>query len=145
MERNAPAPALMLGIGGLLPFVGLAAVIGFGPPESHAYGSVMLSHYGAVILSFVGALHWAYAVKRDARGGEAWIRYAFSVAPALAAWLSLQLPVAASLRLQAAGLVICMIFDWRMLRFEPQPKWFLRMRVGLTVVAATSLMLASTW
>jgi hypothetical protein len=102
-----------------------------------------LSYYGAVILTFVGALQWAYALKRSALGGAAWLQYGFSVTPALIAWLSLLFPVWTALQLQAAGLLVCYAFDRNMARFDPVPAWFLRMRAVLTLVGATSLTLAS--
>jgi hypothetical protein len=136
-------PALILGISGLVPFIGLAAMIGLGPPTWYVYWLVALSYYGAVILTFVGAVHWGYALKRSVRGRDAWLQYAFSVAPALTAWLSLLFPVWTALRLQAAGLTICYVFDRNMARFDPVPAWFLRMRAVLTLVGATSLTLAS--
>jgi Protein of unknown function (DUF3429) len=145
MTSPVSAPAMILGISGLVPFVGLAAVIGLGPPTWYVYWLVALSYYGAVILTFVGALHWGYALKRNARGRDAWLQYAFSVAPALIAWLSLLFPVWTSLKLQAAGLLICCLFDRSMSRSDPVPPWFLRLRTGLTLVGAAALILASVW
>ena len=144
-EPRASAPAMILGISGLVPFVGLAAIIGLGPPTWYVYWLVALSYYGAVILTFVGALHWGYALKRNARGRDAWLQYAFSVAPALIAWLSLLFPVWTALKLQAAGLLICWLFDRSMSRSHPVPPWFLHLRTGLTLVGAVSLILASVW
>lgn len=60
-ESSASAPALLIGMSGLIPFVGLAAMVGLGPPTWYVYWLAALSYYGAVILTFVGALHWAYA------------------------------------------------------------------------------------
>lgn len=142
-ELSVSAPVLILGISGLVPFVGLAAVIALGPQTWYAYWMVALSYYGAVILTFVGALHWAYALKRSARGGAAWLQYGFSVTPALIAWLSLLFSVWTALQLQAAGLLVCYAFDRNMARFDPVPAWFLRMRAVLTFVGATSLSFAS--
>jgi len=139
----ASAPALILGIGGLVPFVGLASMAGFGPDAWQGYSLTALSSYGAVILAFVGALHWGYALKRSALEGEAWRQYAFSVAPALLAWLSLLLPVSTALRLQAAGLLICYLVDRISARSDPVPVWFLKLRAVLTAVGAASLALAS--
>jgi hypothetical protein len=139
----ASAPALVLGISGLVPFVALAAMIGLGPVTWYVYWLTVLAYYGAVILTFVGGLHWSYALKRSAHGGEAWLQYGFSVAPALAAWLSLLFPVWTALRLQAAGLLICYVFDRRMARNDPLPEWFLPLRAVLTVVSAASLIFAS--
>jgi len=140
----ASAPALILGIGGLIPFVGLASLAGFGPDAWHDYSLLALSCYGAVILTFVGALHWGYALKRPAFEGEAWLQYAFSVAPALLAWLSLLLPVSAALRLQAASLLVCYVFDRVSARSDPVPAWFLKLRAALTAFGAASLALAGS-
>jgi hypothetical protein len=142
-EASAPMPAIVLGVGGILPFVALTAIIGLGPESWYGYWLVALSYYGAVILAFVGALHWAYAVKRVVPSGEAWLQYGFSVAPSLIAWLSLLFPVWTALRLQAAALLLCYVFDVAMARIDPMPAWFMRLRAGLTGVAATSLILAS--
>ena len=143
--RVAPvsAPAMILGIGGLVPFVGLAVMIALGPGTWYGYSLTALSYYGAVILAFVGALHWGYALKRSALGGEAWLQYGFSVAPALVAWLSLLLPVWTGLRLQAFALLICYVFDRTTAHNDPVPQWFLRLRAVLTVVGAASLIFAS--
>ncbi len=141
--QPAPSAALILGLGGLVPFVGLAAAVGLGPGTWYVYWLVALSHYGAVILTFVGALHWGYALKRSARGGDAWLQYGFSVAPALLAWLSLLFPVWTALRLQAIGLLICYGVDRAMARTDPVPAWFLKFRAVLTLVGAASLLFAS--
>lgn len=145
MNAAAPAavPALVLGAGGLIPFVGLAALAAVGPEASHVYWLTAMSYYGAVILSFVGALHWAHALRRGAAGRSAWIQYGFSVMPALLAWLSLLFPVWTALRLQALALLACYAFDRAMADVDPLPRWFLRLRAGLTGVAAASLLTAS--
>ena len=142
-EARVPIPAIVLGVGGTLPFVALTAIIGLGPESWYGYWLVALSYYGAVILTFVGALHWAYTLKRDAPFDEAWLQYGFSVAQAVIAWLSLLFPVWTALRMQAAALLLCFIFDIAMGRIDPMPGWFMRLRAGLTAVAATSLILAS--
>lgn len=140
---GTPAPAVILGVAGLVPFVGLTAIAAFAPVPYYAFVLYALLGYGAVILSFVGALHWGYAVKRGARGAQAWMQYGWSVLPALAAWLSLLVPVWTGLRLQAGALVACYVFDRVMGRYDPNPRWLLRLRAALTVVAAVSLTIAS--
>jgi len=138
-----PLPALLLGAGGLMPFVGLALLAAVGPVASHVYWLTALSYYGAVILAFVGALHWAYAVKRGVEGQEAWLQYGASVLPALLAWLSLLFPVWTALQLQAGALLACYAFDRAMNGVDPVPPWFLRLRAVLSGVAALSLFAAS--
>ena len=140
---SVSAPALILGLGGLAPFIGLAAMIGLGPDVWYGYSLMALSYYGAVILTFVGALHWGYALKRTALEGEAWLQYGFSVAPALVAWLSLLFPVWTALRLQAVALLICYAFDRSAARNDPVPQWYMRLRAVLELVGAASLTFAS--
>lgn len=139
----APAPALVLGLAGLLPFVGLAMLVLLGDGTWHVYWLTAMSYYGAVIAAFVGALHWGYAVKRGVTGREAWIQYGFSVLPALLAWLSLLFPVWTALRMQALILLICYVFDRAMCTLDPLPRWFLRLRLALTLIGAASLFGAS--
>lgn len=143
LEARLPLPAIILGVGGTLPFLALNALIAFGPESWYGYWLVALSYYGAVILAFVGALHWAFALKRAALRGKAWLQYGFSVTPALIAWLSLLFPVWTALQLQAVGLLACYAFDRNMARFDPVPAWFLGMREVLTLVGAASLIFAS--
>ncbi len=109
----------------------------------YAWWLAALSFYGAVILSFVGALHWGYAVSRGTHGAHAWLQYGFGVAPALAAWLSLLLPVWTALQVQAGGLALVYAFDRGMARGDALPTGFLRLRAALTVIAAASLLFAS--
>ena len=83
MIRAAPAPVLVFSLGGLIPFVGLAALGMFVPGTLHLFGLTTLAQYGAVIVAFVGALQWGYAVVGQATSAHAWIRYGWSVLPAL--------------------------------------------------------------
>ncbi len=138
----APA-AVLLGLGGAIPFVGLAALVATGPVSWYAYWLNALANYGAVILTFVGAVHWGYALQRGAQGSKAWLQYGFSVVPALLGWLSLFFDVWTALRMQAVALLACYVFDLAMSRVEPVPDRFLALRAGLTVTGAISLMFAS--
>jgi len=141
--RTAPAPAVVLGCGGLVPFVGLALLVAFLPVPWYAFWLGALSHYGALILSFVGALQWGYAVHSGARGARAWMQYGWSVLPCLVGWMSLQLPIWTGLRVQAAALLVCYAFDRLMARSESFPVWLLPLRAALTTIGATSLLFAS--
>ena len=141
--RTAPAAVLVLGFGGLLPFMGLALLAAWVPERGYAYFIATLAQYAAVICSFVGALHWAYAVRDDARGAEAWRRYGFSVIPALAAWLALQTPVWTALRLQAGILLACLAVESRLPSTRQWPAWLAPVRYVLTLIAALSLAAAS--
>lgn len=137
-DRISP-PALALGAGGLLPFFALAALQWL---TSDPRWLPMLAGYGAVILSFVGALHWGYAVRDAPLGPEAWLRYGWSVLPALLAWVCLMLPPAAGVLLLAGGLLGCLAIDERLARRIGSPAWLMRLRRVLTAGGAASLLLA---
>ena len=78
---GAPAPAIALGLAGLVPFVGLASLAVLQRETWYAYWLVALSHYGATIVAFVGAIHWGVALVSAAQGPRAWLRYGWSVVP----------------------------------------------------------------
>ncbi|MBX9608969.1 MAG: DUF3429 domain-containing protein [Gammaproteobacteria bacterium] len=139
---HAPRPAILLGFGGLIPFVGLALLAARAPAMAPPYLAA-LETYAAVILSFVGALHWGYAVRTNARGPLATLQYIYSVLPSLAGWFALHLATAATLRVQAATFVACFVADLALAEREALPRWFLRLRAALTTVAAASLVFAS--
>jgi hypothetical protein len=54
--------AVLLSVGGIVPFLLSAIVILFDPLASPVAIQVLIS-YGAVILSFVGAVHWGFALR----------------------------------------------------------------------------------
>jgi hypothetical protein len=140
---NAPLAALILGVGGLLPFVGLSVLASCGSGPVVTFWLRALEFYGAVILSFVGAVHWGYAIRRDLNGREAWSQYGWSVSPALLAWVSLMLPIPMALRIQALVLIAAFLVDIKIAKTDPLPLWFLQLRGGLTAIASIALLLVS--
>lgn len=136
-------PAMVLGLAGLVPFVAMTAFAVAGPVTGYVYWLTALSHYGAVILTFVGALHWGYALKRGAQDEVSWLQYGYSVVPALLAWFSLFFDVWVALRMQAAALMACYIFDLAMARVDPVTDRFLKLRAALTLTGTGSLVYAS--
>jgi len=125
--------------------VALALLAAFDSGAHRTFLLTALTEYAAIILAFVGALQWGYAVRRDARGIQAWLQYGWSVMPALIAWLSLQLPTRAGLMMQAAALCACFVVENAMARLDRIPEWFKSLRGMLTVVAALSLLATSLW
>lgn len=138
-----PRPAFWLGTGGLVPFVVLTSAL-FALPE-HTRPQVLnwLIAYGAVILSFVGALHWGVAmVHTQMRDTDRTVFMAWSVVPALAAWVALLLPAKTALLLMAATFVVHFAADRQLAQRFALPPWYLRLRAGLTGVVAPCLLLA---
>lgn len=136
-------PAWVFGLAGLIPFVGLAGVMSIGPAQWYAVSQVLLTQYGALILSFVGALHWGYAVQQEVKGAEAWLRFGYSVVPALVAWMALQFPQVMGMQILAMSLIVCLVVDLAWLRMAALPVWFTRLRVILTTGGSASLLVGS--
>lgn len=139
-----PTPFVVLGAGGLIPFIAGASAAWFGPRGDYAVVLFWLAGYAMVILSFVGALHWAVAMMDPrATDGELWATAGWSVLPALLAWATLALPTVTALRLMAGMFVLQLAMDRRLAWRYPVPAWFLRLRIALTTVAAACLAIAS--
>jgi len=140
--RSAPTPALVLGLAGLFPFLSITAIVAGTESPLYAWWIMSLAQYAAVILAFIGALHWGYAMRSELRAGEAWLRYGWSVIPALIGWLALQFPVWTALRIEAGALLLCLATDRAFARAYGAPAWLLPLRFILTSVAAASLLVA---
>lgn len=159
-----PLPALVLGIGGLIPFVVPAATLCFphwgsqlletiwqssspATAESQAQkieslrrlASLSLGAYGAVILSFLGGVRWGNLLTNKTRLRQ-WGPLSLSVVPSLIAWPALLLPATWMLSLLAAGLVLQYALDVEALRRKELPAWFGRLRLILTTGAVVSLL-----
>jgi hypothetical protein len=144
-DRRIPRPALILGLAGLIPFLWSAAthlspalsgwaVQWLSPMFLGAY--VGLS-YGTVILSFMSGVLWGFATK--AEGAEAAVAYALSVIPAL--WVFFMVTDASgnSVIFLAAGFVGLLLLDGMYSAWGLAPRWWLRLRVMLTVVVLACL------
>lgn len=136
--RPAPGPspwARRLGLGGLIPFVGLAAALWVLQPADWPLLPAALLGYGATIASFLGAIHWGLAMRSgpvQTRASLLW-----GVVPCLLAWLTLLLAPAPGLLLIAALLWACLAVDRTLYRRYRLQAW-LPLRWRLTVVASIS-------
>jgi uncharacterized membrane protein len=136
---HPPSVVAMLGYGGLIPFLGLAALPWMAPIHASLWQQAQLT-YAAVILSFVGALHWGFAMLApDLTIRTRTAAYVWSVVPALLAWAALLLPA------RIGSLVLILIFlahyglDRSLSRAMTLPAWYLPMRWRLTAVAVLSI------
>jgi hypothetical protein len=139
-DTKIPATPLIVGLGGLVPFVALLAGAWLLPPPDSGLSARYAAYYGAVILSFVGALHWAFAMLLPIDEFDRGRVYGWSVAQALAAWLALMLPTRAGLLLMAIMFAVHYAMDRRLARDTPLPAWYLRLRLWLTLGAVASLL-----
>lgn len=130
--------ARWLGYAGLLPFLGLVAVLlaGTGPKDALAR---LLSGYGAVILTFLGAVHWGRTLAGvPDRFSEA-VRLLAGVLAALIAWLTLAADPAWALRAQAAAFAAMWAFDLADWQRRPEMAWYRRLRTHLSIGAIVCL------
>ncbi len=136
--------AYRLGLGGLIPFVGLTLLVWIMPNALGGLAPEAQVLYAASILTFVGAVHWGVALTSDSQSaatvGPSML---WSVVPSLYCWLVALLPPVQALPLLAAGLLIAWLVDRAIYPRFGVPAWFMRLRTVLTGVAATSLVL--TW
>lgn len=138
---SARTPAIVLGTGGLIPFVALAFMIYFDPGGRVQWANALIA-YGATILAFVGALHWGVAMMQTASVRQSWLLMGWSVAPASMGWISLLVSPARGLALLLVGFALHQIVDLVVARRERLPGWYLPLRISLSSVAALSLFAA---
>ena len=144
MSRTIPRTPLLLGAGGLIPFVALAIML-WVLPSGYADTTVKwLLGYSAVILSFVGALHWGVALVHPEMGSsERGLLMGWSVVPALVAWVALVLPPLAGAVVMLLMFVVQLAADHLLVRHFPITPWFLHLRQRLTLVVVLCLTLAA--
>lgn len=145
-RSGIPLFALLLGLGGLIPFVALAIASIVDPVRTAVWVASAMS-YGAIILSFVGALHWAFAMTAsELTDSRRRATYAWSVMPALIGWLAiLVLPFWATVSaiILVTGFWMHYLQDRRLARLIAIPGWYLPLRLILTSVATISILVAA--
>jgi len=128
--------AWLLTVAGLIPFVGCAAMVATGGPDTDVWLGALIA-YAAVILSFLGGTRWGATM---AGGSPDPMTLILSNLPALVAWaalLPLEMPGPIRLSLVSAGLALMWLWDRRR-----QPAWYPALRTVATVGALLSLGLA---
>jgi hypothetical protein len=139
-NRQCPSHVAWLGYGGLVPFIGLAALMLADPLRAQLWSDAQVG-YGAVILSFVGALHWGVAMLVTRLDPTQHQRaFIWSVVPALAAWVATVLEGSGACLILILGFGCHLAQDHRLAGPAGLPAWYLPLRGRLTVVACTSLL-----
>ena len=139
-----PAPALLLGIAGLIPFlygalslwVPALAEIGRAWSPNHT-GRALLQIYGIVILCFMAGVIWGFATK--AEGRQAALFYGLSVIPAIFVFLTAFAEPRPSLIILIMGFIALLAIDASAARQGLAPAWWLPLRLMLTAVVVTCL------
>ncbi len=144
-----PRAPLLLGLAGLIPF--LWGVLTLYVPALSDWGQATLGrrfvgpyvalYYGTIILAFMSGVLWGLATR--AEGEAAALGYTLSTLPAIWAFLFTGIgpvPTAYSL---AVGFVAVLGIDWMFWRNGLAPVWWMRLRVPLTLVVVTCLLLVA--
>jgi hypothetical protein len=139
---NAPLDKsiLRLGYGGLVPFVGLAALLWTVPAHLQGVIGLSLLAYGALIASFLGGIHWGTGFLMGDAAPRA--QFVWGIVPSLLAWLALMLPPRSGLVMLAVVLLACLVADRMTYPALGLGRW-LPMRLQLTVVAVASCVLGA--
>ena len=140
-----PTVPLLLGLGGLIPFLwGALTSVAPGPEtwSQSVFGfrftsGPLLQTYGIVILSFMSGVVWGFATR--AEGILAARLYALSVLPALWAFFLGTGMRPLSLWALLIGFVALLAVDATALRHGLAPAWWLSLRLLLTAIVAACL------
>lgn len=145
MIRHPPPLAILLGLGGLIPF----AVCGLGVLTLRGDGALRsllaLIAYGAAILSFLGGVHWGFALN-DGAGQTSQVlraRLGLGVVPSLVGWAALLVAFIglpnAGLAVLLAGFVATTVVEARAGRAGLMPEGYMGLRWALTAGALLCL------
>jgi hypothetical protein len=136
-----PTSALLpraLGYGGAIPFVAIALMLHLSDNQDFLRHALLA--YGACIVSFLGAIHWGERLSTFGTGKALSARLGWSVVPSLAAWAILAIGGRFALAAMAAALACCLLVDLYFARFRALPRWYVNMRIILTVIGCISLL-----
>jgi hypothetical protein len=135
-----------LGYGGLVPFVGLAALLWIVEIDLRPWLSIALTSYAALIATFLGGVHWGIAanisLSTPTAASQRRFHLIWGITPSLIAWLGLIMPAYAGLPLIAVLLLACYFVDRNKYPAAGLAAW-LPMRLQLTVIAVLSCLIGA--
>lgn len=145
-----PATALLLSVAGLIPFLLSAMyVLGMFTAESGGLtigpfsffntgnGQLLMARYGVIILCFMSGVLWGFATK--ATGAQAAAAYALSVVPALWVFLNPGTRADEVLLNLGIGFAGLLALDYAYYRWELAPRWWMLLRLPLTLAVLICL------
>lgn len=144
---NAPDQLMRwLGLGGLVPFVSLAALLWIVEIDLRPWLSIALTSYAALIATFLGGVHWGIAANLSPNSSldasQRRFHLIWGITPSLIAWLGLIMPAYAGLPLIAVLLVACYLVDRNKYPAAGLAAW-LPMRLQLTAIAVLSCLIGA--
>jgi len=151
--KEAPSIVLVLGFGGLIPFLAGAIGLAVGGPAAIQAANA-LPVYAAVILSFLAGGRWAGELVLQGDAPRAGVMV-LSILLALAGWFAVILQVwsgpripfnseSAGWAILIAGFAVQYLWDRAAVRGATFPGWYAPLRLILTLVAIACL-IAAGW
>ncbi len=146
MTRPLPTFAILLGLGGLVPFAGCGLGALSPDPELAERALLALVAYGAVILAFLGGVHWGFALEDSGTTPTVRVqrlRFGLGVLPALLGWTALLVtflgfPLLA-LVLLMVGVIGTTLIEARAARGGLMPQSYMRLRWALSAAVLVCL------
>ena len=136
---DIPRPALVLGLGGLIPFAAGAVAVWVLPGADAAWAARIQLFYAVTILSFLGAVQWGLAIGEFGGRTPDWRWLGWSVTPSLIGWIATILHWAPALILLMAAFAATFFVDLRSVRAGFAPAWYPLLRRPLTAIAIACL------
>ena len=149
---RVPTSAKILGGLGLLPFIwgAISTVFSYElEPISRVllktgfvsfWGPMLVLNYGLIILSFMGGALWGFAAKSEQ--DQSYRFYIYSVVPALwALFFVVPSPWINTLDALLIGFIGLFYIDVTFFKNALTPKWWLRLRLPLTIVVALCILI----
>ncbi len=139
-STRIPPVALVIGLAGLIPFLGGALILWL-PGLAPGIGDRLILSYGAIILAFLGGIRWGTAIG-PYDGRRQAVELTASVMGSLAGFAALFVPPIPGLTLLIAAYLVQALWDVTSVEAGRLPAWFGRFRMLLTAGAVLSLLLA---
>ncbi|MGI4793042.1 MAG: DUF3429 domain-containing protein [Janthinobacterium lividum] len=145
MTRKLPSIALLLGIGGLIPFVVCSLGALANPPPNDELSLMALVAYGAVILAFLGGVHWGFGLEGSGTTTTSVqrARFGLGVLPSLLGWVALLLVFLGygrvALGLLVLGFFLTTMVEARASRAGHMPRGYMGLRWVLSSVVVVCL------
>jgi hypothetical protein len=144
MDQRLPLLAIVLGIVGLVPFLGCGLAALAPVALDGERGALALVAYGATVLSFLGGVHWGFALGDTSGRGDR-PRLGLGVIPPLLGWVALLLVPAVSanagIGLLVLGFIGTVVVEERARRAGLMPLGYMRLRYALSAVVLLVLVL----
>lgn len=136
---DIPPPARALGFAGTIPFIsGALGVWSLAEPWDWVALNAQV-YYGCAILAFLGAVHWGRAMASGLDSRALWRPLAWSVTPALLAWIAALTKPDLAIVILVAGLVAAYAVDRSATALGWFPDWYGVLRKYLSAIAIASL------